>query len=626
MKFGSVCSGIEAASVAWHGLGWEAAWVAEVDVSASAVLAHRLGATAPCFPVEGSEKSLKRIQFGERIINWGDMTRLPEAVRTGAAEAPDILCGGTPCQAYSIAGKREGLSDPRGQLTLKFVELADAIDDIRIGRDEQPCVVFWENVPGVLSSKDNAFGCFLADLAGEDVPLEPPGKRWSDAGVVLGPKRAIAWRSLDSQFFALAQRRRRVFLVASAREGFDPASVLLEFDGLRRDSAPSRDAGEGFTHALAPCLTSSGRGVERTGDPRGQDAVVACYRSEPPAELTPQWWDGSPVSQTLDAVLHKGQTMPEKNRFPAVLQPVIPILEAGARTGNSTTDPRAGIGIGIDGDPMFTLQSSKQHAVAVMPFNTTQITSPENGSNPQWGDPCFSLAAGNHPPAVAISVALRGREGGSTAELGDDVAGTLRASGGGDKPHVLAFSSKDYGNDVTADLAPTMRAMNHSGSHQNGGGQLAVCVTGDITHTLTSEGFDASEDGTGRGQPIIAFAQNTRSEVRFQGGDGQIAGTLGADTGMNQTTYLATDMAVRRLMPVECESLQGFPRNWTLVPVGKGVAADGPRYKQLGNSWAVPCVTWIGKRLDRHLAELDGMIIDVAPVQSDAMTIWMCAA
>ena len=244
MRYGSVCSGIEAASVAWHNLGWTPAWLAEVDIAASAVLAHRLGATAPCFPVEGSEKSLKRIQFGERIINWGDMTRLPEAVRTGAAEAPDILCGGTPCQAYSIAGKREGLSDPRGQLTLKFVELADAIDDIRIGRDEQPCVVFWENVPGVLSSKDNAFGCFLADLAGEDVPLEPPGKRWSDAGVVLGPKRAIAWRSLDSQFFALAQRRRRVFLVASAREGFDPASVLLEFDGLRRDTAPSREAGE----------------------------------------------------------------------------------------------------------------------------------------------------------------------------------------------------------------------------------------------------------------------------------------------------------------------------------------------------------------------------------------------
>jgi DNA (cytosine-5)-methyltransferase 1 len=664
MRFGSVCSGIEAASVAWHSIGWEAAWLAEVDVSASAVLAHRLGATAPRFPMEGTEKSLKRIQWGDRIVNWGDMTRLPEAVRTGAAEAPDILCGGTPCQGFSIAGLRGGLSDPRGQLTLSFVELANAIDDRRAARGQQPCVVFWENVPGVRSDSGNAFGHFLAALVGVEYPVEPGPRpeqgrssahwtwkketsehvaKWPSAGAVAGPRRTVGWRSSDAQYFGLAQRRERVFLVASAREGFDPQVVLLEFDGLRRDSAPSRDAGESVAGTSDegayrgshwdnpanphPSLNQSfntggigqsnqelfsqrgaylvGSGLDGAAELVGaldtecgfnkatMQSVYAGHQVAGAADLAPQWWDGSPISQTLDAVLHKGQTMPEKNRFPAVLQPVIPILEAGARTGNSTTDPRAGIGIGSDGDPMFTLQSSKQHAVAVLPFNTTQITSPENGSNPQWGDPCFSLAAGNHPPAVAISVALRGREGGGTAELGDEVAGTLRASGGGgDKPHVLAFSSKDYGNDETADLAPTMRAMNHSGSHVNGGGQLAVCVTGDITHTLKAEGFDGSEDGTGRGQPIIA----------------------------------STEMAVRRLMPEECESLQGFPKNWTLVPVGKGMAADGPRYKQVGNSWAVPCVTWIGRRLDRHLAELDGIIIDAVPVQTDAMVIWMCAA
>ena len=765
MRFGSVCSGIEAASVAWHQLGWEAAWLAEVDVSASAVLAHRLGATAPRFPLEGTEKSLKRIQFGERIVNWGDMTHLPEAVRSGAAEAPDILCGGTPCQGFSVAGLRGGLSDPRGQLTLSFVELANAIDDQRAARGEHPCAIFWENVPGVRSDSGNAFGHFLAALVGVEDPVEPGPRpeqgrssahwtwkketsehvaKWPSAGAVAGPRRTVAWRSSDAQYAGLAQRRERVFLVASAREGFDPQVVLLEFDGLRRDTAPSREAGEGFTHPVAPCLTSSGRGVERTGDTRGQDAVVA-FRPDGPTDVAPQWWDGSPVSQTLDAVLHKGQTMPEKNRFPAVLQPVIPILEAGARTGVSTTDIRAGIGIGNDGDPMFTLQSSKQHAVAVLPFNTTQITSPENGANPQWGDPCFSLAAGNHPPAVAISVALRGREGGGTAELGDDVAGTLRASGGGgDKAHVLTVHG-------TQDPCVSEHVAFALG--RNNGGENAVCVTGEITHALKADGFDGSEDGTGRGQPIIADYLEHRNADAYEADASSVLSTLfkavgpeayakwgfgilaalqsaevlrawvhgaslrsateetrprlddstlprsedsaasrllrqmwehGPNGCSSQGRGLAKqlagksgealsvlshqgasgddllrvvretaesvrlllealpevrqmgrsedgdaqwgDMSVRRLMPIEAERLQGFPDNYTLVPVGKGTAADGPRYKQLGNSWAVPCVTRIGKRLAAHLADLDARVVEPVTMSDDALYLWLMAA
>lgn len=642
MRFGSVCSGIEAASIAWHELGWEAAWLAEVDVAAATVLAHRLGASAPVYPLADTEKSLLRIKWGDRLINWGDMTRLPAEVSAGNAEAPDILCGGTPCQGFSVAGLRGGLKDPRGQLTLSFVELANAIDDRRAALGQQPCAIFWENVPGVRSDTGNAFGHFLAAIVGVEDPIEPGPRpeqgrssshwswkketrehvpRWSSAGVVAGPRRTIAWRSSDAQYAGLAQRRERVFVVASAREGFDPQVVLLEFDGLRRDTAPSREDREGFTHSTAPCLTSSSRGVERTGDTCGQDPVVACLRPERSTEITPQWWDGSPISQTLDAVLHKGQTMPEKGRFPAVLQPVIPILEAGARTGASTNDIRAGMGIGDAGDPMFTLQSSKQHAVAVMPFNTTQITSPENGSNPQWGDPCFSLAAGNHPPAVAISVALRGREGGGTAELGDDVAGTLRASGGGggDKPHVLTVHGTQ--NPIIGyDLAHAL-GRNH-------GQENAVCVTGNITHALKAEGFDGSEDGTGRGQPIIAFS------CKDYGNDATLDLTptmramnhSGSHANAGGQLAVQSEMAVRRLMPIECERLMGFPDNYTLVPVGKGMAADGPRYKQLGNSWAVPCVTWIGKRLDKHLADLDAPVVEPVAMSDDALHLWLLAA
>ncbi|EFN3692805.1 Dam family site-specific DNA-(adenine-N6)-methyltransferase [Escherichia coli] len=172
------------------------------------------------------------------------------------------------CQAFSIAGLRGGLDDERGALTLKYVELANAIDDKRAESFLKPAVIVWENVPGVLSSADNAFGCFLAGLAGEDVPFEPgdrpesgksnafwrwDGKtgchvpKWPQCGCIYGPQRKVAWRILDAQYFGVAQRRRRVFVVASARTDLDPATVLFEFEGVRRNIAPSRGEGKETT-------------------------------------------------------------------------------------------------------------------------------------------------------------------------------------------------------------------------------------------------------------------------------------------------------------------------------------------------------------------------------------------
>jgi DNA (cytosine-5)-methyltransferase 1 len=224
VKFGSVCSGIEAASVAWNGLGWKASWFAEIEQFPSAVLNHH-------YP---------------EVPNLGDMTKLPEKILNQEIDAPDILCGGTPCQAFSVAGNRQSLDDARGNLTLTFCEIADALDTVR----DIPAIIFWENVPGVLNTKDNAFGCFLARLAGEDSELKPSGKRWTNAGVVFGHKRTVAWRVLDAQYFGLAQRRKRVFVVASARERFDPAEILFEFEGLRRDIAPSRGERKNATSSI----------------------------------------------------------------------------------------------------------------------------------------------------------------------------------------------------------------------------------------------------------------------------------------------------------------------------------------------------------------------------------------
>lgn len=229
MKFGSVCSGIEAASVAWHGLGWSASWLSEIEPFPCAVLAH----------------------YYPEVPNLGDMTALPERVLSGEIDAPDVLVGGTPCQAFSVAGLRGGLSDERGQLTIKFVELANAIDTIRSRRNEQPSIVVWENVPGVLSSKDNAFGCFLAALSGSDCELQPTGKRWANAGIVIGEQRCVAWRVLDAQYFGVAQRRRRVFVVASARAGLCPAEVLFERQSVSGNTSQSGSQGQDIARATS---------------------------------------------------------------------------------------------------------------------------------------------------------------------------------------------------------------------------------------------------------------------------------------------------------------------------------------------------------------------------------------
>ncbi|EHE7802990.1 TPA: phage N-6-adenine-methyltransferase [Enterobacter hormaechei] len=231
MRYGSVCSGIEAASKAWEPLGWKPAWFSEIEPFPSSVLAHH-------WP---------------EVTNLGDMTKIADAVRAGDVEAPDVLVGGTPCQAFSIAGLREGLSDDRGQLTLSYVELANAIDTKRRERGEPESIIVWENVPGVLSSKDNAFGCFLAGLAGESSELQPAGGKWTHAGCVSGPERVIAWRVLDAQFFGVAQRRRRVFVVASARKGFDPAAVLFEQDVGGGSTEANNVGGEGCSSTVDNC-------------------------------------------------------------------------------------------------------------------------------------------------------------------------------------------------------------------------------------------------------------------------------------------------------------------------------------------------------------------------------------
>jgi len=462
MIYGSVCSGVEAASLAWEPLGMNAGWFSQFDPEHN----YKYG---PDFP------SAVLAHHWPEVMNLGDMTLIAARIATGEIEAPDLLVGGTPCQAFSVAGLRNGLNDTRGQLTLKYVELANAIDHQRAGIGKSATLIVWENVPGVLSSKDNAFGSFLAGLAGADEAIEPgprpeSGKssiywrwdkktgehvsKWPKSGCVYGRQRKLAWRVLDAQHFGVAQRRRRVFVVASARNDIDPAKILFEFDGVRRNSPPSRESRQ----AVA-ALTANGVGTCGADDNQAQAGhLIAAF-------------GGGNCSGALD---------------------VAACLTAKGQRLDYEVETFAVQSISAPPDIVYALQ------------DTTGRDKAQNGKG--WSDEGTSYTIDTiATQGVALSVALRGREGGATAELGDDVAGTLRASsGGGDKPHVMQ------------------------------------------------------------------------------------------------------EMMVRRLMPVECERLQGFPDGHTDIPWKNkeiGETPDGPRYKAIGNSMAVPVMRKIGEWILREDAK-----------------------
>ncbi|WP_338807019.1 DNA cytosine methyltransferase [Pseudomonas chlororaphis] len=473
LQFGSVCSGIEAVSLAWRPLGMEAAWFSEIEPFPCAVLAHH-------FP---------------DVPNLGDMTRIAPLVRSGQVAAPDILVGGTPCQSFSIAGARQGLADPRGALTLAYVELANAIDQTRLESRRPPATLVWENVPGVLSDRSNAFGCLLGALAGESRALEPPGAKWTHAGCVSGPRRRIAWRVLDAQHFGVAQRRRRVFLVASGRDDFDPAEVLFERAGLLGDPSPgfapwqgtAAPAGEGAAAAGGYALNQAYGHVRTTfcfggGNTKPID-VAACMTAQVGTK-------GDFETDTLIAQSVSGS---------------ISHTLGTANGGKGSSEDGTGRGVPVV-------------AVRAPPMAFSENSRGEVRWESGHGQVAGALSTGGGKPGqgfpTVLSVAFRGREQGLAAELGGEVSTALRASSGG-KGHVLT---------------PEFSAHFHITRNEPGPGDWS-------------------------------------------------------------------QWRVRRLMPVECERLQGMPDGWTQVPYRGKPAADAPRYQAIGNSMAVPCIAWLGQRL-----------------------------
>ena len=252
LRFLSVSSGIEAASVAWEPLGFAPAGYAEIARFPSAVLTYRLGASrpqrlpSPDDAIDDDDRreraaalrTLPTWPSGNRVTNFGDFTQLD--VSRDIAGPVHVLVGGTPCQSFSFAGERLSLADARGNLSLAYAVLAH-----ELARSHGLQFAVWENVPGVLSTPDNAFGCLLGALVGGEPVVLPRGGRWPDAGLVAGPRARAAWRVQDAQYFGLAQRRERVFVVVGFTERADPAAVLFEPAGLHGNPPPRRQARQG---------------------------------------------------------------------------------------------------------------------------------------------------------------------------------------------------------------------------------------------------------------------------------------------------------------------------------------------------------------------------------------------
>ena len=371
-------------------MGWQPVAFSDIEPFPSAVLAHH-------YP---------------HVPNLGDMTKFEE----WNLESVDLLVGGTPCQSFSVAGLRKGLADPRGNLMLTFLAIAQR---------QRPRWIVWENVPGVLSSNGGRdFGTFLGAL-GE-----------------LGY--GFAYRVLDAQWFGVAQRRRRVFVVGCLGDWQRPAQVLFERESVRRDTAPSREKGQ----ETAQCLTT---GVGKRYDAESETLPIAFHHNAQASQLPTAARDTT-ISDAL------------------------------------TVSQQAAVAHSIHYRKSRRAQSTTDHETWVEDDATNTLN-------------CFDV-------------------------------GDVRATDVVAQP--VAFDSYN------------------------------LCETGDITQTIKSP----------------------------QGG---VTESVGA---------VLTAMQVRRLTPVECERLQGFPDNYTNIPWRKKPESpDGPRYKALGNSMAVPVMRWIGERIrDNSLA------------------------
>ena len=598
MKYGSVCSGIEAATIAWEPLGWEPVFFSEIEAFPRAVLKHHY----PTVPCHGDFTTIKRNDYA----------------------AIDVLVGGTPCQDFSLAGLRAGLDGGRGNLSLEFGKLLGRL---------RPQWFVWENVPGVFSSNGGQdFAGILGMFTGRSI--EVPGGGWQNSGVVQGIDSAysVAWATLDAQFFGVAQRRRRVFVVGCLGADWRrPLAVLLDRTSLSGDPAPSRKKGKD----VAPCFDTSAPGndpieVAPTLDARCKNGpmqnqvgmAVVGFAEFSDSHLPLREAEGGDCGGGSEAIIVMGSgqggadpfgdfgtTLTCLHEAPIVVTPIsggwppeiAPTLDASYSDkwglDNQHIDGGAGLFVPIvvktsdtgsngsnfnEDGVAYTIDTTNGQAV-LQPtvFDTTQITSPQNKSNPKAGDPCHTLSANGDAPLLVQPMVSYGVD--EECNANEELFGPLlRGGDGGTKQTVVQIPIGIDGNEVGF----TLRA-NPSMSGDKGDGGMNTTVV-------------AVEEP-------VNF-QQSQSGIR----ENDTMGTLDTNYGSRRYNGVRTGSHVRRLTPKEASRLQGFTDDFARIP-WKGKPADqcpdGPQYKAYGNSMATTVMAWIGERLQMvHDLIMEGKI------------------
>jgi DNA (cytosine-5)-methyltransferase 1 len=542
-RFIHVFGGIDALSVAKP--DWEPIAFSEIEPFPCAVLKHH----HPDIP------------------NLGDITAIDFTQFQGNAE---IYAGGSPCQAFSIAGLRKSLQDTRGNLTLEYIR----------GFNESECPLgLWENVPGVLSTSDNAFGLFLAGMVGESSMLFPDTKqstawleaeftntilrcyfaladfrffrtwrgrypkiKWGNAGMVFGPKGSFAWRVLDAQYFNLAQRRERVFGIAfrprNAHRLFNapptedltrflglPGAILFEPGCVPRNTAPSRQAKQKITATPSRGFgRGSGNSIRGTEEREVDASGCDCCGDGRPAGGTP--------------------------------------LVFGGGNGQSLTVATTVCSHGQRND-----------------FESESFVCYESvGYKPLTVSPTLDARCKDGPVRNQVGTIVCFQQN-SRAEVrlidgNGQIAGALTADAGMTQQNYLAFSYKDYGEDAGT-ISPTLRSAGFKDSHSNSGAPPAIVIK--IDHTK-SNGWGVLDDGTTH--------------------------TLGGSTDAVAYSFF-TQNTLRRFTPTECLRLQGFPDDYLNITYRGKPAFNGPKYRAIGNSWAVTVARWVGDHVDFVLDSLD---------------------
>ena len=606
------------------------------------------------------------------MIHLGDITK----IHGDEIEPVDCITFGSPCQDLSIAGRRAGLAGERSGLFMEAVRIIKKMRSSTNGL--YPTFAIWENVPGAFSSNNgDDFRAVLEELACVEqpnavIPGPPRGGRWSKAGAIAGNGWSLAWRQLDSQYFGVAQRRKRIALILDLG-GQRAGEILFERTSLSRHPDPciqawkevagltanrpagnDRMVGAGFLCGSSRNADSRGTEADRAGKSEAEERTSGdkcCEAAAYTLKIRSGCAGGGKGALVQTEKTGTLSTIQDQTIFQLIQEPTYCI------SGNTVDRKTNQNGTGVRESGAFTVNTVDRHAVAyalqnqnlciddALPFDTTQITSKVNKSNPQWGDPCHPLAAAAHPPAAVIRISdeempvqpmvLESNQVHATVTQ-NGICPTLPASmglGGGyvpmitdhpaDRPVVFENHAQDARYKEAPTCSPTVVARWGTG----GGNTPLVAVPRQVTsygigngqaHAYASKEKSGTLDTMHDAQAVaIEYSGclnpwDTQAR-RVYGEDGTFPALPSRESaGGNQQAVLAgqrTRWIVRRLTPTECERLQGYPDGWTDIGEWtdtkgkKHKPADSPRYKALGNSIALPQWFWIAQKMKSYMGD-----------------------